>query len=268
MSGWKPNGRRRHPLLPGRSDASIVLTFVIYTQALILTVLYCAAACPFLLLFLLFNCFSVRRMRGVVRFFILWYGKAVIYLGWYPYVRVRFENGSGGPARGGIYICNHRSSSDPFLAAAFTLSRPPAQVVNRWPMRLPFFGFFARLGGYLDVTAHSYEEAREWAREMVNSDVPVVVFPEGTRSGNREMNQFHGTFFRIAKELDCRLVPVAITGNEHCPDRNFRMSRGKVRVCLLPEVDRRIVRETPPFQLKNLVRRILMEQTRKMDAAG
>ena len=114
----------------------------------------------------------------------------------------------------------------------------------------------------------SYEEALEWTREMVKSDVPVVVFPEGTRSGCREMNQFHGTFFRIAKELGCRLVPVAITGNEHCPDRSFRMSRGVVRVCLLPEIDPRIVRETPPFQLKNLVRRILMDQTQKMDAAG
>ena len=245
-----------------------MLTFAVYTQVLLLTILYCMAACPFLLLFLLLNCGSVRRMRAVVRFFILWYGKAVIFLGWYPYVRVRFENVSGKPAGGGIYICNHRSSSDPFLVAAFTLGRPPAQVVNRWPMRLPFFGFFARLGGYLDVTAHSYEEAREWAREMVNADVPVVVFPEGTRSGSREMNQFHGTFFRIARELDCQLVPVAITGNEHCPDRDFRMSRGRVRVRLLPEVERRIVRETPPFQLKNLVRRILMEQTRKMDEAA
>lgn len=245
-----------------------MLTFAVYTQVLLLTILYCMAACPFLLLFLLLNCGSVRRMRAVVRFFILWYGKTVIFLGWYPYVRVRFENVSGKPARGGIYICNHRSSSDPFLVAAFTLGRSPAQVVNRWPMRLPFFGFFARLGGYLDVTAHSYEEAREWAREMVNADVPVVVFPEGTRSGSRKMNQFHGTFFRIARELDCRLVPVAITGNEHCPDRDFRMSCGRVRVRLLPEVERRIVRETPPFQLKNLVRRILMEQTRKMDEAA
>lgn len=245
-----------------------MLTFAVYTQALILTVLYCIAACPFLLLFLLFNCFSVRRMRGVVRFFILWYGKTIIYIGWFPYVRVRCENLSGGTAGAGIYICNHRSSSDPFLVAAFALEHPPVQVVNRWPMRLPFFGFFARLGGYIDITAYSYEDVLKWARGMIEANVPVVVFPEGTRSGSREMNQFHGTFFRIAKELDCKLVPVAITGNEHCPGRDFRMSRGIVRICRLPELEQRIIRETPPFQLKNLVRRMLMEQTQKMDAVG
>jgi len=241
-----------------------VLTFAIYTQALIVTILYCLAALPFFCLFLLLNCASRIRRQNTIRFFILWYGKAVIRLGWFPYVKVIFENPAGTPAGEGIYIFNHRSSSDPFLVAAVT-NRPPVQVVNHWPMRLPFFGVFARNAGYLDITKTDYGQALAWTRERLAEHAPIMVFPEGTRSGNRTMNQFHGTFFRIAKELDCPLIPVAVSGNENCPDRRFRMSCGTIRIRKLAPVDRETVRNSPPFQLKNRVRALLLEETRNMD---
>ena len=243
------------------------ISLPVYTQCLLVTVLYCIVALPFLLLFLLLNCFSRARMQEVVRFFILWYGKAVIRIGCFPYLRIHYRNLAGEPTEGGIYIFNHRSSSDPFLVAATTL-RPPAQVVNRWPMRLPFLGIFARAGGYLDITSMSYEEARERTAELVARNVPVMVFPEGTRSGSPVMGQFHGTFFRIAKDLDCKLVPVVISGNEQAPSRDFRMHPARIRICKLPRVEQRIVREMPPFQLKNLVRNRILEQSLKMDREG
>lgn len=248
-----------------QTGSEMNISFPVYAQCLLVTVLYCALALPFVLLFLLLHCCSRAGMQGVIRFFILWYGKAVIYIGCFPYLRIQFRDLSGEPAEGGIYIFNHRSSSDPFLVAATTF-RPPAQVVNRWPMRLPFFGVFARLGGYLDITSMTYEEARSRTAELIARNVPVMVFPEGTRSGNRSMNQFHSTFFRIAKELDCKLVPMVITGNENSPGRDFRMHPGRIRICRLPRVDQRIVRDTPPYQLKNLVRSMIYEQSLKMDA--
>ena len=241
------------------------ISLPVYAQCLLVTVLYCVIALPFVVLFLLLKCYSPARMQGVIRFFILWYGKTIIRIGCFPYLRIRFRDLSGEAASGGIYIFNHRSSSDPFLVAA-TTNRPPAQVVNRWPMRLPFFGVFARAGGYLDITSMSYEEAKERTAGLIARNVPVMVFPEGTRSGNRTLNQFHGTFFRIAKELDCKLVPVVITGNENSPDRSFRMHRGNIRICRLPRVEQRIVRELPPFQLKNHVREIIRKQALLMEA--
>ena len=97
-------------------------------------------------------------------------------------------------------------------------------------MRLPFFGFFAGIGEYLDITSMNYEQAKERAAYLLGQHVPLFVFPEGTRSGSREMNQFHGTFFRIAKELSCPLIPVAITGNERIPSRDSRITCGRIRI--------------------------------------
>ena len=203
-----------------------------------------------------------------MRLFILWYGKAIIYISWRPYVHVSYEDPFHSLSGKGIYIFNHRSSSDPFLVAAIT-NQPIVQVVNHWPMQLPFFGIFAAIAGYLDITTVSYEETLEWAKKrIIEEEAPIAVFPEGTRSGNCTVNQFHGTFFRIAKALDCPLIPVAISGNEKCPSRNFKMSRGNIKIRKLAPIPQDIIRKTPPFQLKNLVRDILIRETALMDEAN
>ncbi len=243
----------------------MLISVLVYLQVFAVTFLYCVCALPFLLAALLVHGFRKESCAGVIRFFIVWYGRCVLRAGLSPWIRVRFRDFAEGECFPAIFVCNHRSASDPFLAAVLKTCRPIAQGVNRWPMRLPFFGFFARLGGYLDATAHGYEELRNQAEALLRQNTPIVVFPEGTRSGNREMNQFHGLFFRIARDLNCPLIPVAIAGNEHIPDRNFRISTGRILVHKLPALDRKLTEEMNSYQLKRLVRRILQDETAKMD---
>jgi len=79
-----------------------------------------------------------RKSRGkFFRRIILWYGRLMIYVAAFPVVRVSYENRGADRGEPGLYIFNHRSASDPFLVAALGL--PAIQIVNGWPMRLPFF---------------------------------------------------------------------------------------------------------------------------------
>jgi len=71
------------------------ISLPVYAQCLLVTVLYCVIALPFVVLFLLLNCYSPARMQGVIRFFILWYGKTIIRIGCFPYLRIRFRDLSG-----------------------------------------------------------------------------------------------------------------------------------------------------------------------------
>ena len=132
-------------------------------------------------------------------------------------------------------------------------------------MRLPFFGFFARKAEYIDVTRQSYEKTREQTLKALEQGYSVVAFPEGTRSGSKEMNQFHGTFFRIAKEAGVPIVPIAVAGNEKVPDRRFRMFTGKILIRRLPAISAEEVQSTALYPLKERVRRALIEETREMD---
>ena len=243
----------------------MVITIACYLLMGLVTVVYCLLAGFPLAIAILFCGFSRKRIGNIMRFFILWYGRAVVRIALRPFAGVEFEDRSP-EQNGGIFICNHRSASDPFLVSSVAVRRAPAQVVNRWPMRLPFFGFFAGIGEYLDITSMNYEQAKERAAYLLEQHVPLFVFPEGTRSGSREMNQFHGTFFRIAKELSCPLIPVAITGNERIPSRDYRITCGRIRIRKLSPIPMEVIAELPPFQLKNHVRRLLMDETAKRDA--
>ena len=241
------------------------MTFFCYLLMALVTICYCLAGIlPFVVAVSL--CAFSRKLIGrITRFAILFYGKSIVHIALRPFAKVDFEDMEPEQDRG-IYICNHRSASDPFLVSVIT-RRPAAQAVNRWPMRLPFFGFFAVLGEYMDVTAMDYEEIRKHSAYLIGQGAPLIIFPEGTRSGNGEINQFHSTFFRVAKDLSCPIIPVAIVGNEHIPSRDFRITCGHIRIRKLPQIAPELIHSLSPFQLKNHVRSPLKKETAAMDKA-
>ena len=96
----------------------------------LVTVVYCLLAVFPLAIAVLFCGFSQKRIGNIMRFFILWYGRAVVRIALRPFAGVEFEDRSP-EQNGGIFICNHRSASDPFLVSSVAVRRSPAQVVNR-----------------------------------------------------------------------------------------------------------------------------------------
>ena len=232
-------------------------TLPIYGAMGFWTVLYgLAVIVPLLVSMLL----TRRARRRFCRAVICRYGRLMIYVAVWPWVRVKVLNRKEFHNRApGIWVFNHRSASDPFLMAACGFDNL-AQAVNGWPMKLPFFGFFARRVGYLDITNMSYEELLTAMRELVAENTHLMAFPEGTRSGSRRMNQFRSGVFKLAMDLRLPLYVCCIAGNENLPDRSFRFGRGTIRMAFL--------REFPPeevaaagnaFLLKNAVRKCVMQ---------
>lgn len=228
-------------------------TLPIYLAMGFWTVCFClVTAGPFLVVL------GFGSRRGCGRFcrrLIWWYGRLMIHVAVWPWVRVRVVNPEACRRRpAGVWVFNHRSGSDPFLMAALGFSEL-VQAVNGWPMRLPFFGYFARLGGYLDITNMSYEAMTEQMRELFASGVALMAFPEGTRSGSRELGQFRSGVFKLARELEAPIYACCIVGNEQLPDRSFRFGCGTVRVAFLREFTRdEVVRAPNAFVLKRQVR--------------
>ncbi|OGV52383.1 MAG: hypothetical protein A2X45_01830 [Lentisphaerae bacterium GWF2_50_93] len=242
----------------------MLVSFIIYFNILILSALYCLfAMLPFMTIVIILR-FNRQKIAHWLRFFIVWYGKFIIRFAGFPFIRVTYEDTAPDEMEPGIIIVNHRSASDPFLVAF--LDREIIQMVNGWPMRLPFFGFFARHAEYIDITRTPYDELRRHVEYLLLKGVSVVTFPEGTRSGNLTMNQFHGSIFRVAHELKATVTPVCITGNQNIPSRNFRLSCGHIRIRKLPSLRPEIIAGFTPFTLKTHVRDIIVDETSKMDA--
>ena len=204
---------------------------------------------------------AMRRFRRAIS----WYGNIVIRVLPFPLIQVRYkdyvENDGPGPY---LFICNHRSASDPFLMAC--LPYECIQVVNIWPFRIPVLGMFARFAGYLSVNEISFEEFSRRVVDLLKEGVSVIVFPEGTRSGSKRMGNFHSSIFRIALQSRCPIVPICISGNENIPLRGlFILHPGIIKVHKLPALQWEKYKDLKPFKLKNKVRDIIARELAIMD---
>ncbi|MCU0858147.1 MAG: 1-acyl-sn-glycerol-3-phosphate acyltransferase [Pontiellaceae bacterium] len=208
---------------------------------------------------------SHRRAMCHFRQLIKVYGKIIISFA-RPLVRVQYEESAPLPDAPRLYVCNHRSASDPFLMAF-----PPGEIVqwvNTWPFRLPILGPFARWAGYLSVRAMPSEEALARSARLLEQGVSIAAFPEGTRSASRVMGPFHGLIFRLALQTGAPIVPICISGNENIPHKgSIALNPGTIRIKTLPALTQSDYRSFAPFKLKTLVHEQISAELKRMEAA-
>ena len=112
--------------------------------------------------------------------------------------------------REGLVVSNHLSYSDIILLAATTplLFVSKAEVAD-WPI----FGLCAKLGGtvFIDRTRRSeVAPVADEMREVLQSGVPLVLFPEGTSTGGDRVLPFKPALFAPAVSLNIPVTPCAI----------------------------------------------------------
>ena len=206
--------------------------------------------------------FALKRLRRAIS----WYGTVIIHVLPFPLVRLKYEGGGSrlDPRGPYIFICNHRSSSDPFLMAVLPFEC--VQIVNIWPFRLPVWGIIARIAGYLSVREMPFEDFSARTTKLLQEGVSIVVFPEGTRSRDKAVGPFHGAIFRVALKTKIPIVPLCITGNETIPPIGSIFLRpGTVKIHRLKPLLWEEYGAMGPFKLKNHVRGMIMDEVAAME---
>lgn len=205
---------------------------------------------------------AMRLFRKAIR----WYGYVVIHILPCGLVRVRYKNQPQGQIPDPcIVVCNHRSSSDPFLMAALPLAEV-VQVVNKWPFHLPLWGPMARWAGYINIRAMEPSDFFAHAGPLLADRISLVVFPEGTRTRDLKVGPFHGSLFRLALATKAPIVPVCISGNENIPARGTMLLRpGTIVLRQLPALTWDQYKNLSPFQLKNKVRDLIAHELDVME---
>jgi 1-acyl-sn-glycerol-3-phosphate acyltransferase len=243
----------------------ILMNVYFYTLFLIAS----AIVIPSLSLFVVFLSLFLRDRHVMKRFrrCISWYGRVMTSVP-FPFIRLRYEDRSGeGPEGGCIFVSNHRAASDAFLMCV--LPDEAVQVVNTWPFRIPVIGRLAKKAGYLNIKMMTPELFSERAGALLAEGVSIIFFPEGTRSGSREMGPFHGTAFRLALRSKAPIVPLCIVGNENIPPKgSFLFRPGTVRVRRLPAICWEEYRHFNVFAFKNRVRAIIESELSLMECGA
>jgi 1-acyl-sn-glycerol-3-phosphate acyltransferase len=133
-----------------------------------------------------------------------------------------------------VVVANHESSADPFLLCSLPFEMRWVAKVSLF--KLPVIGWLLRLGGDIKLLRGDGPSVRAMlaeARATLDTGLPVMIFPEGTRSPDGSLQRFKDGAFHIAIEAGVPILPLAIEGTRACRPKGslwFGVASAKVRV--------------------------------------
>ncbi len=133
-----------------------------------------------------------------------------------------------------VFVSNHESQADPFLISFLPWEMKWLGKASLF--RIPIAGWSMWLAG--DIPIHrgdvgSTREAMEQCRRWLDRGVPVIIFPEGTRSPDGSMGRFKDGAFRLALDSGAQIVPIAVCGTRRALPKHswkFGFTRALVAV--------------------------------------
>jgi 1-acyl-sn-glycerol-3-phosphate acyltransferase len=128
----------------------------------------------------------------------------------FPISRRGVENVGPGPY---VMVCNHSSVLD--IPSCLGLPVPLRVVGKTSLFRVPFMGWYMSFCKQIPLDASSQESVELFmrrCRDTLDAGISVLVFPEGTRSADGQLQRFHRGAFRLAKDTGTTVLPVAVWG--------------------------------------------------------
>jgi 1-acyl-sn-glycerol-3-phosphate acyltransferase len=182
--------------------------------------------------------FPFDRRRVVLHLYSCFW--AVFYIHMNPLWRLRVEGREKLPWRGpAVIVANHASLID--ILVLFALYRPFKWVSKKSVFKVPCVGWNMALNDYVGLqrgNRRSIVRMMEECRVHLRRGSPVLIFPEGTRTKTGQLLPFKDGAFRLAVEMRCPVIPVAVhaTGDS-LPKHGFVLrQRMRARVEVLDPI--------------------------------
>lgn len=111
-----------------------------------------------------------------------------------------------------IFIANHESFLD--IPLLYQLPWTMKWVVKHSMTYIPVMGWMVKLTGQLTINRNSKSAMKKLDNlvKPLNDLIPVMIFPEGTRSTNGKIQSFKNGAFLLALEHGFRVQPIVING--------------------------------------------------------
>jgi 1-acyl-sn-glycerol-3-phosphate acyltransferase len=138
-----------------------------------------------------------------------------------------------------IFISNHQSFLD-----------MPLQALMPWTFKwvskkslfyIPFMGWTMKLSGHISIDRDKKTAMRALDRmiPILKNNIPVIIFPEGTRSRDGELHKFKNGAFNIAIKNNIHLQPIVIDGTHNIlPSDDWRFTmKQDIYMSILESID-------------------------------
>jgi 1-acyl-sn-glycerol-3-phosphate acyltransferase len=133
-----------------------------------------------------------------------------------------------------VVVSNHESNADPFLISFLPWEMKWLGKASLF--KIPVVGWSMWLAGDIPVRRGERESANEAmaaCTRWLDKGMPVMIFPEGTRSKTEELLPFKDGAFRLAIEQQADVLPIAVSGTRRALPKHswrFATSRALVKV--------------------------------------
>ena len=148
-----------------------------------------------------------------------WAVVALIRLCTFLYVKGPYVTGRENVPRSGgaILVSNHLNNADPCIIPG-ALDRRIITMAKKEMFKWPVISLLFRFIGAFPVDRQGADiGALREAQSVIHDGILLLMFPEGTRSKDRQLHEgFSGTAL-IAYRTGAPIIPIAITGTEHIP---------------------------------------------------
>lgn len=182
---------------------------------------------------LLISPFGPERMHFVIRF----WGRSCLFLAG---LKVQIQGIKNIPfTSSAIYVSNHQSNFDiPIIYAGLPIQF--RWMAKQEMFRIPLFGLAMKLAGLIPIdrsnrrtTMHSIIAAAQRIKEGAS----VVIFPEGTRTPDGQLQEFKKGALLIAAKAQAPVVPIVIHGSYQLqPKDRWKINSGLLKMEILPPI--------------------------------
>jgi 1-acyl-sn-glycerol-3-phosphate acyltransferase len=131
-----------------------------------------------------------------------------------------------------VVVSNHESNADPFLISFLPWEMKWLGKASLF--KIPVVGWSMWLAGDIPVRRgekDSAQEAMATCARWLDKGMPVMIFPEGTRSKTEDLLPFKDGAFRLAIESGADVLPMAVSGTRRAlPKHSWRFATSRALV--------------------------------------
>lgn len=138
-----------------------------------------------------------------------------------------------------VFVSNHQSQLD--ILVIYQLYFPIRWISKAAVFKLPFIGWNMVLNGDVKLKRgdkQSVQLMMERCEQLLEQNVSIMVFPEGTRSKNGIVKSFKPGAFVLAKKMKKSIIPLVINNSKNALPKYSLVFRGrhKIKLEVLDEI--------------------------------
>tara|TARA_B100000579_G_scaffold15155_1_gene10767 strand:- start:3075 stop:3776 length:702 start_codon:yes stop_codon:yes gene_type:complete len=134
---------------------------------------------------------------------------------------------------------SHQSMFETFFLQ--TIFKSPVFILKKELLTIPIFGWYLRKIGSISIKRNRVSKENinffdDISRTILNSDRPIIIFPQGTRVLPNEHPPFKKGASRIYEELKIFCQPVAINSGYVWPKKGKKISKKTITISILKPI--------------------------------